>query len=304
MVTTFYKLILFLGLHLVFVLFLSLICWSFFDKPKKTFSSYIFLVGIGFSFFVFSYFLLPILTFYLKKKKHIPTVKTKIKIPIEELKVEDLVFKKTSFGEGGVSTVLKTENVPISLKEKALNIILSAKSPQLFGLIKVNLISSIDEVRLQTYSVLEKTEKFIMKNISMFKTLLSTTKNPQTLSYIYLKLANSYWDLILYNLVDESIKEEFFNTALTYLKKSISLNPTKEAYFLAGKMYLKLKDLSKAEEYLLHIYREPYYKNKVIPYLAELYFYKKEFSQIKATLSELKFTLDNRIHFVKELWSG
>lgn len=300
-----FKLISFLGLHILLIGILSLICLVFLDKERRNFSSYIFFSILGFSSLIFGYLLIPLLTLYFRKTKPLYFPKLKVSFPVEETKIEKISLEplsKSSFGEGGVQAILKIEKISSVLKEQALKILSETKSPYLFGIIKQIFPSLTDEIRIQAYSFLTKMEKFIISRISNLKKLLLISKDTKTLSLIHLDLANSYWDLLLYNLIEESIKGEILNLALFHIKQSISLHPSPEAYFLAGKIYLKIKNFSEAEKYLLSLYSNAYYKSKVIPYLAELYFYNKEFKKVKKLLSELEFALDNRIFFVKELW--
>lgn len=301
----YFKLIYFLGLHGILIIILSLICVVFLDKERRNFLSYVCLTTLGFSSLFFGYLLVPIITFYFRKTKLLSFPKLKVGFSIEETKAEKIYsipLSKSSFGESGVQAILKTEKIPPALKEQALKILSETKTPYLFGLIKQTLPSLMDEIRTQAYSFLTRMEKIIMSSISNLKKLLLTSEDPKILSLIHLNLASSYWDLLLYNLVEESIKDEILNLALFHVETSISLYPSSEAYLLAGKIYLRIKNFVQVEKYLLSLYSNSYYKAKVIPYLAELYFYNKDFKKVKQLLSELEFTLNNRLFFVKELW--
>lgn len=301
------NLIHFLLLHIFLIGILSFICFMFLNKERRNFLSLVFLFGLGFSSSIFGYILLLLITFYLRKIKLLPYTKIKVSFPLEEMILEGNVlpyFKKLKIGESGINFILKLDKASLNLKEQVLKIISEAKSASHFGLIQKAFPFLEDEVRFQAYSLLAKTEKAIMKNISNLKNLLAITKDKKELSAIHLKIANSYWDLLLFNLVEELLKEEILKLAFFHINESISLYPRIEAYFLAGKICLKIGNYSQAEKYLLMVYSEPYYKFKAIPYLAEVYFYYKNFEKVKELLSELNFVADTRIAFIKELWVG
>lgn len=289
--------------HALLITLLSLLCFFLLPKTKRSLPNYLFLLGIGFFSSIFGYLLLILITIYLRRLQPLASLKTKTDLPVDELTVGDFSFKKRMFGEGGLRGILYSNEVHLKLKEKAFNAISDFKNAQSFIMVKDNLSSQTDEVRILAHSLLTQIERKIFKNISNLKELLNQTSDKKTLARIHLNIANSYWDLIFFNVIEESLKEEVINLALENVEQSIMLHETPEAHFTAGRIYLKIEDLAKAKNNLENAYNTPYLKNRVIPYLAELYYNLRDFERVKQFLSDLDFTTDIKIAFVKELWS-
>jgi hypothetical protein len=45
------------------------------------------------------------------------------------------------------------------------------------------------------------------------------------------------------------------------------------------------------------------FRYKVIPYLAEYYFYERNFKKVKELFSQLDLSLDVKVSFLKQFWS-
>lgn len=289
--------------HAFLITLLSILCFFSLPKTKRSLPNYLFLLGIGFLSSIFGYLLLILITIYLRKVHPLVSLKTKTNLPVDELTVADFSFKKRMFGEGGVRGILYSSEVHLKLKEKAFNAISDFKNAQSFIMVKDNLSSQTDEVRILAHSLLTKIERKIFQTISNLKESLNQTLDRKILARIHLNIANSYWDLLFFNVIEESLRQEVINLALEHVQQSIMLHETPEAHFTAGRIYLKMENFEKAKNNLEYAYNTPYLKNRVIPYLAELYYNLKDFQKVKQFLSNLEFTTDIKVAFVRELWS-
>jgi len=59
----------------------------------------------------------------------------------------------------------------------------------------------------------------------------------------------------------------------------------------------------KAKEYLELAFNFKEFRYKVIPYLAECYFYERNFKKVKELFSQLDLSLDVKVNFMKQFWS-
>ncbi|MGB9766760.1 MAG: tetratricopeptide repeat protein [Sulfurihydrogenibium sp.] len=221
---------------------------------------------------------------------------------IEEIYNEDIEFSGRKFGEGGLVGIIKSENAPKVLKEKAFLTLTDLRSPSVFNLIKENLSNPVDEIRLLAFSIISKFEKDLTEKIHELEKKLKEEISQEEKAEIYKDLAQIYWDFVLYNLVDEEFKEFMLKTAEDYAFKSLQIKENPYVYFLLGRMYLRKKKIEESLNYLLKAYNDKALRQKVIPYLAECYFYKKDFSQVKNLMKEIDLTIDLRIKFIRDFW--
>ncbi|MEO2069109.1 MAG: hypothetical protein ABGX27_06305, partial [Desulfurobacteriaceae bacterium] len=92
--------------------------------------------------------------------------------------------------------------------------------------------------------------------------------------------------------------------ALKYLMVAISTLDDPHTHLIAGRIFLRLKDLTKAKFHLERAYftGDESLKKRCIPYLSEVYFLSKEFQKVKEILSELPFSIHPTVHFIKRVW--
>ncbi|MGC9006725.1 MAG: tetratricopeptide repeat protein [Sulfurihydrogenibium sp.] len=293
---------LYLVFHGLVIYILSTLLFLSLPKRYEKKENFYFLLLFGFFTFVAGFIFLLISTIYLLGRRKNIEYKTMGAFPIEEIYNEDIGFSGRNFGEKDLVDIIKSENAPKVLKEKAFLALIDLKSPFVFNLIKENLSNPVDEIRLLAFSIISKFEKDLTKKIHKLEKRLKKKISQGKKAEIYKDLAQIYWDFVLYNLVDEEFKEFMLKTAEDYAFKSLQIKENPYVYFLLGRMYLRKKKIDESLNYLLKAYNDKALRQKVIPYLAECYFYKKDFSQVKNLMKEIDLTIDLRIKFIRDFW--
>lgn len=267
--------------------------------------SFIFLFLFGFLTFVIGFIFLFVLSIYLLRAQKNIEYKPVEAFSLDEVYNEDMDFYGRNFGEGGIVSLIKGKNVPKHLQEKAFLALADLKSPFVFNIVKENLSNPIDEIRLLAFSMISKMEKKMTQKVHELGNKLSKENiQDDEKAELYKNLAQIYWDFVLYNIVDEEFKNFMIEEAKNYALKSLSIQEDPYVYFLLGRIYLRLSDMEKATEFLKEAVKDKNIKSKVIPYLAECYFYKKDYKTVKNILKELDLVLDLRVKFVKDFWVG
>ncbi len=272
------------------VLFLSVSLYPLIkSKTKAVFKSFFMIFLLAFLIPIFGYIFSLIFTaiyvFFIKEK---PLIKTE-NVPANELLSEEVNLKRISYGEAFLKKAIESQDKNIPMKEEAIFILSSLKSPSSINLLKSAVYSDFDEVRLLALSFITGLEKDLNKKISSLLDKLEKTKDAVLSGRILKELAFLYWEFVYLNLVDKEFYTFYLNQSLKYAKEALEiLGEDDKLYFLIGRIYLKLENLEKAEDFLKRsVFLNPINKN-VYLYLAEVEFKKKNFSKVKELLENIK----------------
>jgi tetratricopeptide (TPR) repeat protein len=162
----------------------------------------------------------------------------------------------------------------------------------------------MDEIRLMAFSMISKMEKQLNDKIYELNLRLKDNDlSEEKKAKIYFELAQTYWDFVFFHIVDKEFENFAIEKALYYAEEGLKLKKDFIPYFLLGRVYLRLKDYKKAKEYLELAFNFKEFGYKVIPYLAECYFYERNFKKVKELFSQLDLSLDVKVSFLKHFWS-
>jgi tetratricopeptide (TPR) repeat protein len=299
-------LLLFFLFHGLAVFLLTTVLYLFLPKRiwSRKWEPLIFIFSIGFLGFIVGYLFLFILTLYLfraQKNIEFKPIKT---FSTEEIEDNDFDFSGRRFGEGAMLSILKKDNIPSDLKLRAFMSLSDLKSPIAYSLIKENISNPIDEIRLMAFSMISKMEKQLNDKIHELNLRLKdNVLSEEEKAKIYFELAQVYWDFVFYHIVDKEFENYAIEKVLYYAEEGLKLKKDFIPYFLLGRVYLRLKDYKKAKEYLELAFNFKEFGYKIIPYLAECYFYERNFKKVKELFSQLDLSLDVKINFLKQFWS-
>lgn len=251
---------------------------------------------------VIGYFLIPFLFLYLLRKEHIENIDY-LKLPIKDITMEKIKAKPRKFGEAALTQLVKNKQIN---NENFIFIISNFIHPQTINAIKQALASSNDEVRLYAFSILAKSENEINEKVEMLKKQLEKATNNEEKGTIYFELANLYWDMYYLGLVDKELEDFVLKETETFIHRALNYTENPEINFLAGKIYLKKLDLNRAEQFLMKAFKngDKNLKSKIAPYLAEIYFHKRDLKKVKEMFSLISLPLQPDVLFMKKFWMG
>lgn len=192
------------------------------------------------------------------------------------------------FGESSMKRLLGGNDASISsLKMKALVSLADNASKHDVALIKSSLSDRNDEVRLYSFAVIDKLERGINGQIHDIMELFDATKEEEKRAKIAEDLAHLYWDLVYFELADSYLKTFVLKEVIKYATIALEYNFYNiKVNVLLGKTYLAQEDINRAEEYFTRAINHGANMDFIIPYLAEIFFIKKDFSKVRELLSE------------------
>jgi tetratricopeptide (TPR) repeat protein len=222
------------------------------------------------------------------------------------------------FGEGSMSDLMLSDYAPKSKKLKALSALANNLSPSNLKIIRQTLSSTDDEIRMFGYAIINKAEKAL--NVKMSHYLDVFTKeyeeNSQAIKANAAKeLAHLYWEMVYTELSHESLKDNFVNDVVKYLKIARSYyipelsNIETDIEKLESKIEkLKIKLEQKPQKELPYEETQEYFQKELLEekrkfeqytevvtrlhvLMGRVYMYKKEYENAKT-----EFTLAQELH--------
>jgi len=164
---------------------------------------------------------------------------------------------------------------------------------------------SNERIRLVAYQMLDKKVNTLNKEIQRLE---GEAKRASGLgkSNIHLQIANNYWELLTLEGDEKVARQQLLESAAGHTLSAIELQPGSiNANFLLGQIAMKQGDLSKATTAFEQAERLGMSKDKVVPYLAEAAFIKRDFKKLREILSGLDpaFRAYPPLSTVAEFWA-
>jgi len=252
---------------------------------------------------------------------------------ISFLKVERI------FGEGSMGDLMTSEYAPKSKKLRALSSLANNISPVNLKIIRQTLTSTDDEIRMFGYAIINKAEKALNVKINtqldifheaekFLSKYSDNSEKKEYKKYVIQRaesarnLAPLYWEMIYTELSHESLKENFLNEVVKYLKIAkehyLPLLHTVEGnadstdlkelvarlFILMGRVYmLECKYEKASTEFTIAREINDAEYTSVLPYLAEINFVEGRYHIVQSILNSSKdLGLNSTLYHVVEQW--
>ncbi len=261
---------------------------------------------VGFTTFVAGYIVLIALYLLLKSRMQQRVISYDT-IATGDIMEEDLFFEGRRFGEGAFAELLQPEKANVEAKQKVFLGFADFKTPAAFEIIKQNLSNPVDEIRLYVFGILNSAEKEFVESIHSIKKALPAEADRTKRAEMLKELAQTYYDLFYFNIVDDAIKPSVLEETIIYARESIRENPEDPAaYVVLGKARLKMGDHDGAMRALERARRLGVEESRTIPYLAEIYFNRGDYNRTRELLEQMdvETVLNNHLRSIVMFWRG
>ncbi|RNC69597.1 MAG: hypothetical protein ED859_07255 [Desulfuromonadales bacterium] len=209
-------------------------------------------------------------------------------------------------GEGGAWSRLRTESLPRATRLKALLAVGSGSGRNASRLLNLATSDNDDEIRLLAFNLADHREKIISKNISQSLTELKNASSSDERLQHCRKLAFSYWELIFNDLAQKELAEFYIAQSLSYANQALDQDANDpNLLILLGRLHLWRGNLEEAEKAINAARNSGAHHDRVVPYLAELAFLRRDFVTMKSSF-ELNPLLRHKpgIGPVAQFWMG
>jgi len=195
---------------------------------------------------------------------------------------------KRMFGEGSMMELMSNDYAPKGKRLKALSVMAEDLNQKNIALIKHSLSDKDDEIRLFSFALIDNMEQNINTKIHNASLVYEKAQTAQQKAKAAKDLAYLYWDMVYFDLSDDTLKEYLLNEALKYALIVFRFDMSDASInILLGKIYLSKEDFEEASTQFIMAIESGMDNEYIIPYLAELYFKRKNFRSIRAMLNQV-----------------
>jgi len=186
-------------------------------------------------------------------------------------------------GEGGAWSRLRTESLPRTMRLKALLAVGSSSGRNASRLLSFATSDNDDEIRLLAFNLSDQREKVISKAISQSLAELKNASNCDERLPHCRKLAFSYWELIFNDLAQKELAEFYVMQSLSYSSQALDIDANDpNLLILLGRLHLWRGDMEGAEKSINAAMNNGAHRDRVVPYLAELAFLRRDFVTMRS----------------------
>ncbi|WP_456323942.1 hypothetical protein [Hydrogenimonas sp.] len=211
------------------------------------------------------------------------------------------------FGEGAMLMLFKENSISSRMKIRALASLANELSRKHLEIIKLALADRDDEVRLFCFSVVDKLEKRINEQIAAELKRFEGGQTQRERAEAASHLADLYWDLVYFALSDEVLEKFMAEESKKFILYSLKYDfANVQMHILLGKVFLYEGDYEKAaQEFVLAIELKEDDNAFITPYLAEIYYNRRNFISVKSLLTkDPKIVLNPKLYYISLMWGS
>lgn len=198
----------------------------------------------------------------------------------------------TAFRSGQVRGRLADETAGVEVRMQALVAVQEAPARTTGGLLRDLLGDPLEDLRLLAYGLLDKKEKAITQRISAERDALKAFEaagDRAQAAGAHARIAELHWELVYQNLVQGDLLAFTAQEADAHARAALEADPDDLGlWFLLGRLGLARGDLDDASHAFETALARGYPRERVLPYLAELRFRQRRFSDVLMLVGELQ----------------
>ncbi len=210
-------------------------------------------------------------------------------VRLPELDIHESSEKPAAgFRQAGVRQFLKNDNAPVPQRMRAMVALSHAPSRIGSPVLRELLGDAEDDLRLLAYGLLDSREKNLNADIHAARQRLSACRDDER-SGISHQLAALYWELIYQGLVQGDLLDYAVSEALRHTESALDGNAGDPALHLQhGRLLQHLHRLDDAAQAYQKARELGLPASRVVPYLAELAFARRDYSRVRDLLDTMQ----------------
>ena len=235
-----------------------------------------------------------------------PVEDARFAVPVSlDLPLYDVQSKEQHRGGQGAIRSRLGEEVPNGVRMQSLLTLQAVPSKVSNPILEELLGDATEDVRLVAFGMLDAEEKKIAKEIR-HESERQCRQLTKAQRYDSLRrLAELNWELVYACLIQGELRQHILRQASIYVDEALALSvaPGSGLVFLQGRILLELGDAEGAERAMLRAMDLGQPKTSALPYLAEIAFGRREFSQVSLLMQQLSsLNLASRTRAVEDFW--
>ena len=197
----------------------------------------------------------------------------------------------TGFRGGQVRAQLANSKAPLDQRMKALVAVQDTPARATGSLLRTLLADSSDDIRLLAYGILDSKEKLITQRILVRRHKLVDIVDTPEFSVVNKQIAELYWELIYQDLVQGDMRTFSGEQVRKYGYEALKGLPDDAGlWFLLARLELFSGNIDAAESALLAAQQRGFVRERLLPYITELRFLQRRFSEVSSLFAQLDGT--------------
>ncbi|OUS24831.1 hypothetical protein A9Q98_13115 [Thalassotalea sp. 42_200_T64] len=217
-------------------------------------------------------------------------------LPFEPFKFSDAPHQ----GLGGLGEIIRHAADP-EKRQMAVMALNNVTERDAIPLLKIALRDIDDDVRLLAYARLDQLENEITHQINQYQVLLDS-EDLQTQTTYHRLIAEQLWELSYLGLSEGETQRYHLEQALVHAQSSLKNKESTGLRLMLGRIYLALGQYQLAHQAFIAAQAAGEPAKRVLPYLAEVAFLQKRYSQVTSSLAQLGKTEQSALNQLKEYW--
>ena len=195
----------------------------------------------------------------------------------------------TGFRGGQVRAQLGNDLAPVASRLQALAAVQNTPARMTGGILRELLADPVDDVRLLAYGMLDGKEKALSSKIQAARDTLAGMQVPEEIRVTNKQIAEYYWELVYQNLVLGDMLKFAAEEALRHARAALAIDALDAGlWFMLGRLALAIDDFDEADNAFRQAQAQAFPRERMLPYLAELLFRQRRFSEVRTLFGELR----------------
>jgi hypothetical protein len=181
------------------------------------------------------------------------------------------------------------DHAPVATRLTALAAVQHTPARMTGGILRDLLADPVDDIRLLAYGMLDGKEKAITSKILAARESLPGLTAPDDIRDTNKQIAEYYWELVYQNLVQGDMQKFAAGEASRHARAALDIDAEDAGlWFMLGRLGLAVEALEDADAAFRRAQEQGFARERMLPYLAELQFRQRRFSEVRVLFGELR----------------
>jgi len=208
-----------------------------------------------------------------------------------------------AFRQAGLRNFLRNHRAPVDLRLKALVALQNAPVQFASPLLRDLLADPSEDLRLLAYGMLDSREKRLNTSIHSLRQAWQEASDDTVRRTAARRLAMLYWELVYQGLAQGDLRRHAAMESLRFLEQALEGEQDAGLHLQHGRLLYEVGRIEEARQAYRRALEQGIPAPRVLPYLAELAFQRRDFAEVRRMLADLRAYPDQaRLEPLLQFW--